>query len=71
MTLRVKGNFTKDTATMLKGLLAVGIVLHHLSEKTNVIFIIDYFKYLGSAIVSIFFFISGYGLLNSLLTKKK
>ncbi|WP_117879535.1 acyltransferase family protein [Aureibaculum luteum] len=70
MTQRIKGNFGKDISTMLKGLLAVGIVLHHLAEKTNVIFIIDFFKYLGSPIVSIFFFISGYGLLNSLLIKK-
>ena len=70
MTQRIKGNFGKDISTMLKGLLAVGIVLHHLAEKTNVIFIIDFFKYLGSPIVSIFFFISSYGLLNSLLIKK-
>lgn len=67
----MKNEFSRDITTMIKGLLAIGIVLHHLSQRTNTIGIIDFFQRLGAPIVSIFFFISGYGLLNSMLANRE
>ncbi len=64
-------NFRKETSNMLKGALAIAIVLHHLSERTTTIGIIDFFEKLGSPMVAIFFFISGYGLLSSLLANRE
>ena len=46
----------------LKGLLALGIVFHHLSQWVTTGTEFVNFKYMGTYIVSVFFFISGYGL---------
>jgi peptidoglycan/LPS O-acetylase OafA/YrhL len=67
----VKMNFRIEISIMLKGILAIGIVLHHLALKTSTIWVLDKFITLGAPIVSIFFFISGYGLLTSLLKKRE
>ena len=46
----------------LKGILAIGIILHHLSQEVTTGDVFTNFAYMGSYIVSIFFFLSGYGL---------
>lgn len=60
---------SKETTTVLKAILPILIVLHHLAFKTQAL---NYTWLLntGPAIVSIFFFISGYGLYYSLIHKK-
>lgn len=60
----------KENANMLKGILAIGIVLHHLALRTQTVFVIDLLENLGAPIVSVFFFISGYGLLSSYIKKE-
>lgn len=50
------------STTGLKGFLALGIVLHHLSQWVTTGEGFSNFGYMGTYIVSIFFFLSGYGL---------
>lgn len=52
--------FTKNKTVVLKGILSVLIVLHHLSYYTDYLSIVHSW---GAPIVSLFFFISGYGLM--------
>ena len=52
----------KNSTNGLKGLLAIGIVLHHLSQWISSGETFSNFQYMGTYIVSIFFFLSGYGL---------
>ena len=60
----------RNTTEHLKGYLALGVLLHHLYQDTNIInheSILGFFmQSLGYYCVSLFFFISGYGLLISL-----
>ena len=48
--------------TGLKGFLALGIVFHHLSQWVTTGTEFSNFGYMGTYIVSVFFFLSGYGL---------
>jgi len=50
------------STTGLKGFLALGIVFHHLSQSVSTGGEFVNFKYMGTYIVSIFFFLSAYGL---------
>lgn len=50
------------STTGLKGFLALGIVFHHLSQSVSTGGEFINFKYMGTYIVSIFFFLSAYGL---------
>lgn len=52
-----------EQSTYLKGIMAICVVLHHLSQKTETIFSI--FNDFGAIAVGCFFFISGYGLFAS------
>lgn len=70
-------NFDSKATVPLRGLLAIGIILHHLSKS----FMFDecigavhvspvyYFTGMGAPIVAAFFFITGFGLAKSLQTK--
>ena len=68
------------STTVLKGFLAIGIVFHHLSQSVSTGGEFINFKYMGTYIVSIFLFLSAYGLyvqnerkknyLNNFLTKR-
>lgn len=70
-------DFNSKATLPLRGLLAIGIILHHLSltyqfnECINVFHIspIFYFREMGGPIVAIFFLITGYGLSKSLQIK--
>ena len=65
-----ESRFGKKQTAMLKGLLALSVIFHHLSQQTNTMWIFEIFKELGGQLVSAFFFISGYGLLASILSNK-
>lgn len=52
----------------LRGVLAILIILHHLSSKIDILFL-KWFHDFGAPIVSMFFFVSGYGLIKSYLKK--
>lgn len=60
--------FIKEKSIPLKGILSILIVMHHISllVDTNILF---QFRYWGVPVVSLFFFISGYGLMKSYLQK--
>lgn len=52
-----------DTTKSIKGISAVMIVLHHLSQQCTQLFsILKIMQYVGFILVAIFFFCSGYGL---------
>lgn len=57
-------SFNKEKVVPLKAILALLIVLHHISLETSVKWL-QPFNSWGAPIVSIFFFISGYGLMVS------
>lgn len=66
--------FSKQATVPLRGLLATGIVLHHLSLRLveaspDCPWIWSQFSFWGAPIVAVFFFLSGYGLMVSLITK--
>ena len=66
--------FSKQATVTLRGLLATGIVLHHLSLRLveaspDCAWIWSQFSFWGAPIVAVFFFLSGYGLMVSLITK--
>lgn len=55
-----------DNSNCIKGIMAICVVLHHLSGRTN---LTGMFSDFGAIAVGCFFFISGYGLYTS-YTKK-
>lgn len=61
-------HMSKQNTEYYKGIFAIGILLHHVSQRTNTgILFHDIFNIMGSIAVSVFFFISGYGLQKSFL----
>lgn len=60
--------FDKERTNSLRGVLAILIILHHLSTKIDIPQL-SFFYDFGAPIVSVFFFLSGYGLSKS-YTKK-
>lgn len=51
-----------ETSQGLKGIFSLGVVLHHLAQNTKSAVFFSFIASVGPFIVSIFFFISGYGL---------
>lgn len=61
----------KEDTSIFKGLLAIGVILHHLSQALcGYSKIFDKFIYLGNLFVGSFFLLSGYGLIKSYFKKK-
>lgn len=58
---------TKDDTAVLKAIMAVLIILHHISLQG--VAVLKVFHSWGAPLVSIFFFLSGYGLMKSLNVK--
>lgn len=58
-----------DSALPLRGIMAIAIVLHHMSEKTTGGVLFPFMQHMGYLIVAVFFFLSGYGLMISYLSK--
>lgn len=66
-----KNSLSLDAMTSLKGVMAIFVLLHHISQKqaflqTNTI---SFFREIGILFVGVFFFTSGYGLHRSFSTK--
>lgn len=61
--------FSRNTTEHLKGYLALAVLFHHMYQKTQIIdhaSLLGFFmQSLGYYCVSLFFFISGYGLIKS------
>lgn len=57
-------------STALKGLAAVVVVLHHVSQRIDNVGVLFLFRNLGYLSVSLFFFYSGYGMMKSYNSKK-
>lgn len=60
--------FSLDTCNMLKGFFAVAVIFDHLAQRTSGGLIFPRFYFMGSLSVSVFLFISGYGLIKKLLS---
>lgn len=54
---------SKDATVSMRGLFALTVVLHHLSAYAYSGITFPYFSYVGFISVSVFFFLSGYGLM--------
>lgn len=52
-----------ENTTALRGILAITIVLHHISEKISVAVLFQQLVHTGYMIVALFFFLSGYGII--------
>ena len=62
--------FDKNKTVFLKAILPIIILLHHLKGTTEWVYLKP-FGVMGIAVVSLFFFISGYGLFASFQVKGK
>lgn len=60
--------FDSNFSTAVKGLMALLIVLHHLSEYSPGTHLLVFYDW-GFSIVAVFFFISGYGVMKSWIVK--
>lgn len=58
---------TKDDTAVLKSIMAILIILHHISLQG--VAVLTVFHSWGAPLVSIFFFLSGYGLIKSFSVK--
>ncbi len=69
MTKSISDYFSREKTECLKGWLAIGVLAHHLFQRTDLIpansLLGFLFGSLGIYCVSMFFFISGYGLMAS------
>lgn len=76
---RVLCDFDTKSTAPLRGILAVLIIFHHISQRYDFsecigplhISPIYYFQSMGAPIVAVFFFLTGYGLMKSLQIKGK
>lgn len=55
----------------LRGIMAIGIVLHHLSEHVTTGKFFLFLNHMGYLLVAVFFFLSGYGLMVQFMKKGK
>ena len=67
--------FSMDLSSALKGAAATGIILHHLTQNvtkygSHPMGPVTFFNEIGILFTSIFFFLSGYGLIRSYFSKK-
>lgn len=61
---------SKDNTNSLKGIAAIFILLHHISQYIELFSGLIFMRYIGFILVSVFFFSSGYGLMYGLNNKK-
>lgn len=62
--------FGKDSSKKIKGILAIFIILHHLSHRISTSDVLSQFGCIGYIVVALFFMFSGYGLMKQ-YTKNK
>lgn len=60
----------KEDTVLIKAILILGIILHHIYIRYNSLFFLKPFEYLGWLFVGVFFFLSGFGLYTSMKSKK-
>ena len=60
-----------DNTNALRGIMAIAIVLHHLSEHSTSGRLFPLLNHIGYLLVAVFFFLSGYGLMVSFQRKGK
>lgn len=65
---RKVGNLDRDKTKYAKGILALFIVLHHVSYVTTSAWLAEFARW-GNVVCGCFFFLSGYGLMKSLKAK--
>ena len=63
-------SLSKETSLSLKGIFCIGIVLHHLAQRTSIGFLQPLCS-AGTFLVAGFFFLSGYGLMAQLQEKRQ
>lgn len=70
--LHEEKGFSLEAMTSLKGIMALFVLCHHISQKRlfQEVHIIPIFEFIGFLFVGIFFFCSGYGLYKSFSTKE-
>lgn len=64
-----EGYLSMDNCGRLRGMMAITIILHHISEKTSGAVLFPQLVHVGYMIVAIFFFLSGYGLMFQYMKK--
>ena len=64
ITFNKSNSFDKDKMPVIRIIMAIVIILGHISTKVDMSWI-QALKYWGAPFVSVFFFISGYGLSSS------
>lgn len=61
---------SRDTTLGIRGMAAILILLHHISQRVSILKIFLIFNYIGFILVALFFFLSGYGLKLGVNNKK-
>lgn len=61
---------SREVCVPLRGWMALLVLLHHIAQQTESGRLLRSFLYLGQLPVSVFFFLSGYGLMRAAMTKR-
>ena len=68
-SINSKDYLSLATCKSYRGLFAIVVILHHLAQRTETGVLFRFFISMGSLAVAFFFFLSGYGLQRSYITK--
>ena len=68
-SINSKDYLSLATCKSYRGLFAIVVILHHLAQRTETGILFRFFTSMGSLAVAFFFFLSGYGLQKSYITK--
>ncbi|WP_042271337.1 acyltransferase family protein [[Clostridium] dakarense] len=60
---------SKHMCNSIKGIAAISVVLHHISQRLSYVKFLEPFRYVGYLAVALFFFYSGYGMMKSFESK--
>ena len=65
LSKKISDNFLSVESTgYLRGIMAIGVVLTHLSDSLTGYTLLSYFQHAGYLLVAVFFFLSGFGLIS-------
>ena len=68
-SINSKDYLSLATCKSYRGLFAIVVIFHHLAQRTETGFFFHLFTHIGGSAVAFFFFLSGYGLQKSYITK--
>ena len=72
LSKKISDNFLPVESTgNLRGIMAIGVVLNHLSDRLTGYTLLSYFQHAGYLLVAVFFFLSGFGLISQYKKKGK